>query len=166
MNPHGQHKDKRTLSIIPQDPRASASSWEAREPSGGLAGLIRDAVSDVGQGWGQSTGTLIASQGCVWHQALTLTCGFDAACPFGTGITPGPRGLSWEQVPHHGQDGAGCSRIMAASTTLPAAGRAGTDIPAAVSQLPAWAYPHPPKEFILLIWWGFVTAGSRADVQL
>lgn len=42
---------------------------------------------------------LTASQGCVWHQALTLTCGFDAAYPSGTGIIPGPQGLSWELVP-------------------------------------------------------------------
>lgn len=31
---------------------------------------------------------------------------------------------------------------MAANATLPAAVRAGTDIPAAVTQLPAWACPY------------------------
>lgn len=53
-----------------------------------------------------------------------------------------PRALAGSKCPHCGHDSTGCSRIMAANATLPAAVRAGTDIPAAVTQLPAWAWPY------------------------
>lgn len=78
------------------------------------------------KGGDRAQAALTASQGCVWHQALTLTCGFDAAYPSGTGIIPGPPYSAGSKSPHRGQDSAGHSRIMAANATLPAAVRADT----------------------------------------
>lgn len=45
-----------------------------------------------------------------------------------------PRALAGSKCPHCRQDSRGCSRIMAANARLPAAVRAGTDTPAAVTQ--------------------------------
>lgn len=41
-------------------------------------------------------------------QALTLTCGFAAACPSGTGIISGPPGLVWDKHKMQQDNGSKC----------------------------------------------------------
>lgn len=68
-----------------------------RHPSGDLGGLLKDAVGNGGQGWGQCTDTAYCKPRMC--PAPTLTYGFRAACPSGTGVIPSLRGLGWERVP-------------------------------------------------------------------
>lgn len=99
----------RTTSTVLQEPGASATSWVPGEEC--LGNLLTNsprvslvAISkmlQVMQAGGRDCEwtPLTASRGCVWLQTPTLTYGFEAARPPGTGIIPGPQGLSWEQVP-------------------------------------------------------------------
>lgn len=67
-----------------------------QQPSGGLGGLIREAVSDVGQGWGQSTGSSYCKPG------LCLASGSDTHLWVSCCISIWDRDYSWPPRPRLG----------------------------------------------------------------